>query len=444
MFDKIEYAIKVGLKEGAQQVEAYLNRSQSKSVSAEKGELKMAVSKRIQGLGIRVLYEGGIGFAYTIDLSEKAIEETVKKAIKVAKARGKDPYYKTFPGKTTFPKVSGVYFKETVETSLDTLVETVSHMVEVARDYDRRITSVSASFGVRYGEKFIGNSLGIESSEKYSSASLSVFAVIEEASEMTSGYEVQAERNIKKLNSEEVAQKAAKMAVDLLHPKKIETAKVDVLLKPIALMSLLGPTLVNAVRADNVQEKRSFLVGKLGKQIAVEELTIVDDPLKEEGLGSRSFDDEGVASKKITIVENGILKSYLHNSYTAQREGVENTGHAARGYSSEPSISPSNFIILVKEEKDYEKMIEEVKKGVVANSVIGAHTANPITGEFSVALGECFYIENGVIKYPVKQAMIGGNILDLLTKITAIGRDRRQLGSIETGTLYFKEVTVSG
>lgn len=443
MRELMKYALEIGEKLGASQVEVFGANSLSRNVEAEKNEIKIATSKKFRAIGIRVLYNGGIGFSYTATLTKDAVEKALKEAISVAKLRGKDPYYKSFPSTEKITRVQGIFFRETAEMPLETMVQDLIDMIKITLDYDKRITSVSAGYSVGVSEKYILNSLGIDLEEKYASSSIGVFSVAEESGQMTSGYEFQAERNVEKLDIEKVALTAAEMTIKLLNPRKIETAVMNVLLKPLAVANLLGPTLVRSLRADNVQEKRSFLVGKLGSRIAVDGLTIIDNALLPEGLSSRSFDDEGVASKKIKIIENGILKSYLHNSYTAQRGNVENTGHASRGPLSEPSISPSNLIIEFKEKKEAEKIISETDKGVIANSLIGAHTANPVTGEFSVALGEVFYIESGEIKYPVRQAMIGGNILEILEKINFLGKDKRQIDSVFTGTISFQNVTVS-
>jgi len=444
MKDLMRYALKIGEKLGASQVEAFGSYSISRDIEAEKNEIKIATSKTFRAVGIRVIYEGGIGFSYTATLDKESIEKAVKEAIKVAKLRGKDPYYISFPDKEAIQKAQGIFYKETSETPLETMVQDILDMIKITLDYDKRITSVGAGYSIGVATKYITNSLGIDLEEKYASSSIGVYAVAEENNQMTSGYEFQAERNVKKLDIQKVALEAAKMTIKLLNPQKIETRKMHVLLKPLAVASLLGPTLINSLRADNVQEKRSFLIGKLNSKISTDELNIVDNALLPDGLSSRSFDDEGVPSKKIYIIKNGVLKSYLHNSYTAQREKIENTAHASRRALSEPSISPSNFIIEHKNEKEIDDLISEIDKGVIANSLIGAHTANPVTGEFSVALGEVFYIESGEIKYPVKQAMIGSNALEMLGKIDMLGKDKRQIGSVFTGTLSFAEITVSG
>ncbi|RLE58089.1 MAG: TldD/PmbA family protein, partial [Thermoprotei archaeon] len=132
-----------------------------------------------------------------------------------------------------------------------------------------------------------------------------------------------------------------------------------------------------------------------------------------------------------------------YDTYRAQREGIESTGHASRGYSSEPGISPSNLVISSTYEKGYEDLISEVDRGLIIRWIIGAHTANIITGEFSVAVGEGYYVENGEIKYSVKQAMLGGNILDLLAKIVALGRDREKIGNLVTGSMLIRDQAIS-
>ena len=443
MMDVLNKAIKLGLKYGASQVEAYGSSSLNRIVEIEGNDIKTVRERMSRGIGIRLIYSGGIGFAYTENLSEESIDYTVKKAISVAKIRGPDPYFKSFPEPKPIPRVEGIYFNSTAEFELDEAIKVARNMVEKALEEDPRVKSVAGNISLSAGEVYIANSLGMEFNYRSTSASASVFIVSKDKGLSASGFELKHERDIRKIDFDSLCRKAVKRSIDQLNSKRITGGRMWVVLNPIAVMLLFSNTFNGAVTADNVQEKRSFLVNKLEKEIAFRGLNIIDDPLMPEGINSRPFDAEGVASRRLAVVENGILKSYLYDTYRAQREGIESTGHASRGYSSEPGISPSNLVISSTYEKSYEDLISEVDRGLIIRWIIGAHTANIITGEFSVAVGEGYYVENGEIKYSVKQAMLGGNILDLLAKIVALGRDREKIGNLVTGSMLIRDQAIS-
>lgn len=253
---------------------------------------------------------------------------------------------------------------------------------------------------------------------------------------------------------------AADLALKQLHPKPIKTQKMDLLMKPHALGSLLTYTLIPEVRADKVQKQQSPLVGRINRRVSSEKLTIIDDGRVPQAVGSRPFDDEGCPTRATVIIERGTLKRFLHNSYTTKKDGVESTGNAVRTmpfatkpkYAMEPLIGPTNFRVLTEVKTartSFEELVSEVRNGVITKGFIGAHTANAQSGEFSVALYCAFKIENGEMTHPIKQAMVGGNILDLIKNVTLMGDDVRQVplevgGTMILPTILIRNITVSG
>jgi len=221
----------------------------------------------------------------------------------------------------------------------------------------------------------------------------------------------------------------------------------------------LSSTLMMEVRADNIQKQQSPFVGKMNQKVASEDLTVVDDGMAPQATGSKPFDDEGCPTQATSVIEKGVLRGFLHNSYTANKDNVKNTGNAVRTmpfatkprYAMEPLIGPTNFKLMAGAKSasaSFEDALSEVKNGVIAKGVIGAHTANAPSGEFSVALDCAFKVEKGEIVYPVKQAMTGGNIQDFIKNVALFADDIKQVGlgqgTLISPTIMIRNVTVSG
>ncbi|MDD5455141.1 MAG: metallopeptidase TldD-related protein, partial [Candidatus Ratteibacteria bacterium] len=230
--------------------------------------------------------------------------------------------------------------------------------------------------------------------------------------------------------------KVARQARAQLGARKCKSGKFPVVLGPLASMSLFA-TLMGACNAEEVQRKRSFLCDMKNKQIASEFLTIIDDPLIPGGLNSSAFDGEGVAHKKISVLEEGILKTYLHNSYTSGKSGEENTGHAT----FEGGISPTNLVPQLGKQTSKE-IINGIKEGIyIDNTSIHPDAAS---GDFSQPIDFGFKIENGQIAYPLKETMVGGNFLELLKNIEEISSDYREEPGNIMPTIKVKDVIISG
>ncbi len=205
-----------------------------------------------------------------------------------------------------------------------------------------------------------------------------------------------------------------------------------------------------------IQKNQSPLKGKINQKVSSNLLTIIDDGRVDEAIGSKPYDDEGVSTQTKAIIEKGVLKTYLYDVFSAAREGKKPSGNSLRQsseiiqkYAVEPQPAPTNLIIKPGTE-NFESLVKDVKNGVYVKNVIGAHTSNAVTGEFSVVALTAYKIENGEIKFPVKNAMIAGNILEFLNKIDGIGKIQKQCqslsidSSIITPCIKVRETTVSG
>jgi PmbA protein len=230
---------------------------------------------------------------------------------------------------------------------------------------------------------------------------------------------------------EDVGKKAAEMARASLAGTRGESGTFDVLLKPLAVAELLEGTLLCALEADSVQKGRSSLKGRVGEQIASEVLMITDDGLLAGGIDSSAFDGEGVPSQRTVLIENGILKGFLYDSYTAGKDGARSTGNSVRsGYSDVPRVGPRNLIVGSPLARD---LLADTK-GYLVHGLIGAHTANPISGDFSVEARNAFRVAPGEAAVPIRSLMLAGNIFEILKDIE-IGTDVRSIGAIVTPTV---------
>jgi len=206
------------------------------------------------------------------------------------------------------------------------------------------------------------------------------------------------------------------------------------IMAPDAFAKLLIYTFIQELRADMVQRLQSPLVGKLNQKIASEILTIINEGHLPKATGSRPFDDEGLPSSQVTVVDKGILRSFLYHTYAANKDGVESTGNALRyallqivpKYKLEPFIGPNN-IVVKPGNTSREEIIREVKNGILTKDFIGAHTSSSQSGNFSIAPYCAFKVEDGEIRYPVKEAMTGGNILTVLKNVEVLGNDIKQV-----------------
>jgi PmbA protein len=263
--------------------------------------------------------------------------------------------------------------------------------------------------------------------------------IIKEGDRVSTAYDYDISRSVD-IDMKAVGHKAARLARSSLLSEPVYEQTCDVLLGPHAFGDILESTFLGSINSENVQKGRSGLAGKIGQRIATDGLTIIDDGLLDGGLGTAMSDDEGVPSRATTVVDDGVLKTFLYDTYTAGKEKRESTGNAIRGsYSSPPMVGPRN----VRFEYPRSDVLRETDKGLFVNSIIGAHTANPITGDFSVECRNAFVIENGALTQPIKSMMISGNIFDLLKKVDGMGRDDKAVGSVISPTVRVKDIRVT-
>ena len=426
-----ETAVKSALKLGASEAEAYVYDGQATNIGIELGQISKTNRIIDHGIGIRVTLNKAIGFAYTNLISDpKAIEATATQALSAAKASKPDSDWHSLPTNKPYPLTQGTFDQKIVDLSPEDLVKISVTMLDAATELNKQVLPIEGGVGSGYAANAIANSNGITAFDQGTITECSLATLAKDANTTTPVcFEFDASRT-HHLNPEWVGKEAAKLALSALKPKPVPTQTSQVILTPIALQDLFTYTLMAAIKADSVQRNQSPFKDKLGTQVASPTLTIYDDGLYPGGLRTAAFDGEGVPQQKTPIIEKGILQNFLYDNYSAKKDHKESTGNAARAaYLSTPNITTTNFHILPGN-KTPQQLLNETDEGFIIYYLQGAHSSNPVSGEFSVVANPCWKIKNGEITHPCNAIMLAGNIFELLKNITLIGTNERQMGSI--------------
>ena len=436
MYELARKALKLAEKAGADEAEIYYAANHSTGVNFKKDDIEHAKDRFSEGIGIRAIVNGAVGFASTNSAAQ--IENAVEIAVTEAKVRESDPDWVSLPSNEKYPTVSGIFDKKVETMELEACIESALALVEGTKEVPGTLPT-SGGFTRAKGKQLILNTNGIEIEEE--STAISGFVdVITVNGQTSTAYDFAVSRSLD-IDFFALGKNAAELALKSKGGIKIEPQKTNVIFHPFAFSDIIEEALAPSIDADNVQKGRSGLIGKLGEELAVPELNIYDDGLIEAGIETSVSDDEGVPSQRTTVIEKGVLETYLYDSYTAGKAGVKSTGNGSRSsYTSAPYVGLRNFII------DYPQtdVIADTQSGVFVNTVIGAHTANSISGDFSVEARNAFTIKDGALDKPIKSLMISGNAFDLLKQITGAGFDVRKVGGIITPSIRVSDISVIG
>lgn len=440
-----EKAVSIALKNGADEVEAFANRSLTSSVVIERGQIAKASRIIDNGLGIRAIANKSVGFSYTNVLeNESAIEETVLRALSFARASRPDKEWRGLPAKKAYTPVNGTFDRRIVDLHSDDLLKVASAMLESAEMTDKRAFPVEGGAGASWLLAAVANSSGVGSVDEGTVVECSLATIGREGGEVTPEcFEFNFEREYK-VDPEWVGREAARLAVSALKPKRIGTQPMTVVFTQFALQQLFYFTLIRAVSADYVQRNQSALKNKVGQRIGSENVTVFDDGLLDGGIRTWKFDGEGVPQQKTLLIDRGVLRGFIYDNYAAKKEGKESTGNGSRGgYLSTPSVDATNFHFL-SGRKSAQELIGDLKDGLLVYSVQGAHTSNPVSCDFSVVATPAWRIKDGNVAYPVRAAMLAGNIFDVLRDVSGAANNERKVGQLVAPWMAVNNVKVIG
>jgi len=438
-------AVQLAMREGATAAEAVATEGSEFSTTVRLNQVETLKEAGSKAIGIRVFVGQSSASTYSSDLTPDGIRKMVESAVALARVTSADPLA-GLPEPGELGMLEGdlkLYADDVYSLSTEDRIEYARRAERAAMETDPRITnSDGGSFDAAVGHKVLANSYGFVGENRRSSCSVVAVPIAQvEGSAMQRDYWYSVSHSLKKLASpEEIGAIAAKRTLRRLGARKVKTAKVPIVFENTVSAALLGH-IFEAVNGDSVYRGASFLTGKLNEKIAGANINVIDDGTIPGLFGTSPFDSEGVISRCTTVIEKGMLRSYLLNTYTAKKLGLKTTGNAARGLAGTPGIGPGNFF-LQPGTKGLQEIIADIKQGLFVTEFLG-HGVNLVTGDFSRgATG--LWIENGELTFPVEEITVAGNLKDMLLNVSEIGSDLEFRSAIACPTLRIEGMTVAG
>lgn len=428
---------------GAEEADAFLElgREFDLTIRDRKVEvLKQAFSK---GIGLRVFHKQKLGFSHSNDFSTESLNSLVERTLQMAKFTTSDEHNglpDILPAATA--DELEIFDFRTLDLTPDQKIRFAREMEEAALNTDRRIKLVEgSSYSDIEHHVLLVNSKGFQSKYKGTSSLLSCSVVAEEDSRKQVNYWHSSKRFFSDHGRiADIGLKAAKRSLEMLGGKKIKSGKFPVVFDPITASSFVG-AIAAAVDGEMVRRKMSFLADKLGEKVAPGFLTLYDDGTRKRGLGTHPFDGDGVRTSRKAIIQNGILKSFIYDTYTSRKVNGVSTGNAARSYNSPPHISPTNFYIENGSLTPNE-IVKNVGRGLLVKGLIG-FGVDTVSGHFSKG-AHGIWIENGELAFPVEEITIASSLTEMLERIEMVGNDLFFQGSIGSPTIMISEMTIGG
>src|SRR5580658_1359532 len=435
------------MKSGATAAECVVREGDEFSTVVRLGQVETLKESGSRAIGVRVFFGQRAASTYSSDFSSAGIERMLKSALELARITSEDPYA-GIPEAGKFGSLPGdlhLYHEDVYSLPGSERIEYARRAEKAALDADPRIkNSDGGSFDAATGRKVLANSHGFVGEYRRSYCSVAVVPIAQNEDEsggMQRDYWYSVARSLAKLDSaEQVGKEAARRTLRRLGARKVKTAHVPVVLDPMVAGSILGH-IFEGVNGDSVYRGESFLAGKLGEKIAGPNVTIIDDGTMSGGFGTTPFDGEGIPTRRTVVIENGILKSYLLNTYTAKKLGLETTANASRGLAGTPGIGPGNYF-LQPGTKTPKQIIAEIKDGLYVTEFLG-HGANLVTGDYSRGASG-LWISGGELAYPVEEITVAGNLKEMFFNISEIGNDLEFRGAVACPTIRIDGLMVGG
>ena len=442
--------VALAIKAGATDAEAVVREGDEFSVNVRMGQVETLKESGSRGLGLRVFLGTKSASTSTSDLTPDGIRQLVEGAMALAKVTEEDPFT-GLPETAEFgaiPDDLHLFYDDVYSLSGPERIAWARRAEAAALAADPRITnSDGGSFDAATGRKVMANSRGFVGGYRtsYAGVSAAPLAMDTNGSMQRDGWWSGARRLADLESPESIGQEAARRTLRRLGARRVPTQCVPIVFAPEVARSLIG-SIFEAASGDSIWRHASFLAGKLGNQIATPTITIIDDntmllPTGVGGFGSSPFDGEGLPSRRTPVVEGGVLRNYLLNSYSARKLGMKSTHNASRGLAGTPGIGCGN-LYLEPGQLTQEEIIASVPAGLFVTSLMG-FGVNVVTGDYSRgATG--LWIENGHLTHAVEEVTIAGNLAQMLMNVTAIGNDLVFRGSVASPTLRIDGMTIAG
>jgi PmbA protein len=443
----VERALAQALRAGADAADALLVSAEALEARVRGDEIDFVKQSRERTLGIRALVRGRSGtrsaVTSTSDLADAAIDRMAQETVALARATAEDPAA-GLPesGFAEDPPDLGLFDPADRHVSVEGRIDDARRAEAAARGADARIVNSEGSeVQSDFARVVYGNSAGFLGDYESAAHSLFSMPVARADGSMQRDHWLTASRRLAGLEEPSaVGRRAAERALRRLGARSVPTCEVPVLFDALTAPSLLRQ-LAGCLSGYAVYRDASFLADRMGERIASERVTLVDDGRLPGGLGSKPFDGEGLPTRRKLLVEDGVLRSWLLDSYSARKLGLASTGNASRSAASAPGVGPTN-LWLEPGEGSLEEIVADTRRGFLVTELIGMGF-NPVTGDYSRGAAG-LWIEDGRITHPVEEVTVAGNLLDMLQAVDAVGSELLWLGRVASPPLRVARMTVAG
>jgi PmbA protein len=450
--EALQYGIDFALKKGADQIEGFSNKSKEITISVEKNipQIETGISK---GLSFRVVKNKNLGFGFTKTMTKDRIESTIKAAIDNAQAKGNDPDFKSLPQPSGKKVPSFDFDKKLDDVTSDSLAEDFAALIETIND-TKKMSYLQGQVFCGIIEDHLLNSNGVDIKERTGGIGGYASAITTKGLIPNYSFKVSGGRKLEALNMESLAQETIELTNRVAAPKTINFQKeVPLILEPEACIGLLGGLfrlLINQLAGNVVDTGATPYSDQVGNQIASENFTFIDNGVHPNKLASSSYDAEGIPQERTVLIENGVLKTFLLDTYYGNKLGLESNGKSSRtggfgflgdSIKTPPSIS-STTIEIESGDATKEEIVRETREGFMVRSLMGLHMSDFSSGRFSVT-GFGWYIKNGEVKYPVQGIDISGKLPELIKKIDFISKEREEMLLADCPYIRFASVPVT-
>jgi PmbA protein len=433
------------MRSGATAAECVIREGDEFSTLVRLGEVETLKESGSKSIGVRVFNGKRAASTHSSDFTPAGLDRMLKSAIELAKITSEDPFA-GIPEPSQLGSLSGdldLYSADVYSLPGEERIAYARRAERAALDFDTRIkNSEGGSFDAATGHKILANSHGFVGEFRRSYCSVAAIPIAQdEKGGMQRDYWFSVARSLDRLESpEHVGKVAAQRTLRRLGARKLKTQQVPIIFDPLVANSILGH-IFEGVNGDSVYRGASFLAGKLGEKIAASQVTVIDDGTMVGGFGTSPFDGEGIPTRRTVVIENGVLKSYVLNTYTAKKLGLQTTANASRGLAGTPGIGPGNYF-LQPGARNPQQLIGDVKEGLYVTEFLGMGV-NLVTGDYSRGASG-IWISGGELTYPVEEITVAGNLKDMFLNISEIASDLEFRGSVASPTIRIDGLTVGG
>lgn len=433
------------LRAGATDAEAVLREGDEFSTTVRLGEVETLKESGSRGIGLRVFIGQRAASTSSSDFTSEGIDRLISGALALARVTSED-LFAGLADTSDFGQLDSdlqLFHEDVYSLPTAERIEYARRCEAAAMSADPRIAnSDGGNFDAATGRKVLANSRGFVGEYRSSYCSISTSPIaLSKNGEMQRDYWFASARTLSKLDSpESVGAEAARRTLRRLDARRVPTQRVPIVFAPEIAGSLVG-AIFNAANGDSIYRGASFFTGKLNEQVAAASINVIDDGTIVGGFGSAPFDGEGLPTRRKVIVEKGVLKTYLLNTYTARKLNLRSTGNAVRGLAGNPGIGSGNLFLEAGWQSP-DEILREVKSGLYVTELLG-QGVNMVTGDYSRGASG-LWIENGELAYPVQEITVAGNLKEMFRNITAIGNDLVFRGSTASPTLRIDGMTIAG